>query len=106
MIAVLGWCFGLGITILAKMAIGKLYRHMQYRSFYRVYPQSAALTSLVMECWYIAVGGSYLLARIGQFLFAAAFWVGRNDVQFLSDDVAMLGYRLVSNFFYRSQSHA
>ena len=62
------------VTIVLKMMLSKIYRAAQYRSFYRIHPQAAAMTSVAMECWYIVVGGSFLICRIGQFLFAAAFW--------------------------------
>jgi len=57
-----------------KMTLSKIYRKVQYRCFYRIQPQAAVMTSLAMECWYLAIGGSYLIARIGQLLFGAAFY--------------------------------
>uniref|UniRef100_A0A7S2VG97 Uncharacterized protein n=1 Tax=Entomoneis paludosa TaxID=265537 RepID=A0A7S2VG97_9STRA len=86
------WGIGLTITIMIKMFVTKACRQVQYRSYYRIRPVAARISSLALECWYIGLAGSVLIARITQFLAAAVFWVGRIDVPFLSEDVAMVGY--------------
>jgi len=92
MLILLAWCIGLGVTIFAKMFLTRYCRSVQYRAFYRIRPRAAMFTSLLLECWYFGVAGSVLISRIGQFLFAAAFWVGRIDCRFLSSDVQIFGY--------------
>lgn len=74
------------------MIITLFCRRLSFRSFYRVKPRAAQASSLALECWYIALGGSIVLGRVVQYLLAAAFWVGRCDVPFLHPDVQLFGY--------------
>jgi len=89
MISLTAWGLGLGITVTLKMMLTMFCRSIQYRSFYRIRPLAAPLSSLALECWYIGLGGSVLLGRICQFLFAAVFWIGRIDVPFLAEDISL-----------------
>ena len=89
MLLLTAWGIGLGITIGIKMVVTKSCRQIQYRSYYRIKPAAARISSLALECWYIGLAGSVLIARIGQFLGAAVFWVGRIDSHFLSEEVSL-----------------
>ena len=68
---------GLLITIVSKMLLVKTCRSTMYKSFYRIKPRSANLSTLTLECWFLGLGSSVLVGRITQFLCAAVFWVGR-----------------------------
>ena len=67
------------------MVLTQACRTIQYRAYYRIKPASGRISGLALEAWHIGLGGSILISRIGQFLFAAIFWVGRIDVAFLSE---------------------
>jgi len=66
MIRLLAWLVGLFTTIGLKLMLTMSCRAVQYRSFYRVRPRSANLSSLALECWYIGLAGSVLIGRITQ----------------------------------------
>ena len=89
MIRLLAWGIGLCITMSLKMILTMFCRSINYRCFYRIHPLGAALFSLGLECWYIGLGVTMLLNRVLQFLFAAAFFVGRIDVPFLTEDICV-----------------
>jgi hypothetical protein len=87
------WLLGLFITIFVKVFLMKVFRMHFHRAFYRENPNGANISGLMLECWHIGVAGGVLVSRLVQFLLAAAFWIGRIDVPFLSDDVRIFGYR-------------
>ncbi|GAX18404.1 hypothetical protein FisN_2Lh026 [Fistulifera solaris] len=92
MLLILGWSIGLSVTIALKMLLTMGCRSFQYRSFFRIRPGAARVSSLALECWYFGLASSTALCRVLQFLLAAALWVGRIDVNFLAEDVNFLGY--------------
>jgi len=93
MLSLVAWALGLTITMTIKTVLVKLCRMGTYKAYYRKRPRAANLISLAMESWTLGVGGSTLISRLTQFLFASAFWIGRIDVKYLDDDVNLFGYR-------------
>ena len=92
MFLILSWCLGLGITIGIKTVLMMLSRKEFHQALMRKRVKASNYNALAMECWQLGVGGGTLLSRLGQFLFAAAFWIGRIDVVFLDEDVSLFGY--------------
>lgn len=93
MISVIGWGLGLTITVVLKMVITGCFRSRNHKGLYRSKPGAANLSSVALECWHLGLAGGVLIGRLTQFLLAMAFWIGRIDSVFLSDEVDMLGYR-------------
>ena len=92
MFLLLSWCLGLGITIGIKTVLMMLSRKEFHQALMRKRVKASNYNALAMECWQLGVGGGALLSRLGQFLFAASFWIGRIDVVFLDEDVSLFGY--------------
>lgn len=74
MMVLLAWGLGLTITIVLKSFATGFCRKQFYRSFYRVNPGRANISILILECWFLGLGGGVLVGRITQFLLASAFW--------------------------------
>lgn len=92
MTLVIAWAIGLSITVGAKMVLTMICGTNYWKSFYRSRPAASNVSSLAYECWHLGLGGGVLVSRLCQFLLAAAFWIGRIDSQFLSNDVEAFGY--------------
>ena len=92
MFRILSWCLGLSITIGVKTIVMMLSRKTFHQALVRKRVKASNYNALAMECWQLGVGGGALLSRLCQFLFAAAFWIGRIDVVFLDEDVSIFGY--------------
>lgn len=80
-------------TLTVKTVLVMTCRRAQYVAFYRSRPRAANFMSLAMESWMLGLAGGTLISRLTQFLLASAFWIGRIDVNYLDDDVNLLGYR-------------
>lgn len=93
MLNIIAWGIGLTVTIVLKMVLTGFCRSTSIKAFFRTRPGAANLSSIMLECWHLGLGGGVLLGRVTQFLLAMAFWVGRIDSYFLSDDVQVFGYR-------------
>lgn len=76
-----------------KILVLSCCRSRNIKAFFRIKPGVANISTLALECWHIGLASGTLIGRLTQFLLAMAFWIGRIDSVFLSEDVEVMGYR-------------
>ena len=79
--------------VIKKVGQGML-RSRNFSSFYRKKPRGANFANLFFECWYIGTGALVVVTRLGMFLGSSALWLGRTDVEFLHENIKILGVSL------------
>lgn len=72
-----------------------LLRSRNFSSFYRKQPRAANAANLFFECWYIGTGALIVVSRLLMFLLSSALWLGRIDVEFLHENIKILGVSLL-----------
>jgi hypothetical protein len=79
--------------VIIKILLMSCCRSRNIKAFFRIKPRGANISTLALECWHIGLASGTLIGRLTQFLLAMAFWIGRIDSVFLSEEVEVMGYR-------------
>jgi len=90
---------GIGTTVVIKMALCKLFMKFTYAGYYRRNPALANIFCFALECWYIALTVTFIIARLVKFIVSASLYSGRIDRPILAEGL-MLDLDILPKMFY------